>query len=82
MVRWRLRELLDKEKVSAYALAQQADVSANTVYAIARGTPKQVHLETLDAILEALSKLTGKSVTLLDVLEHVPNSSVGTSRTG
>jgi DNA-binding Xre family transcriptional regulator len=70
MVKWKLREYLDKNKLSAYALTKSAELAPNTVYALARGDQGRVDLEVLDKVLTALDGLTGKRVSVCDLLER------------
>ncbi len=69
-VKWKLKAYLEHHKLSAYALTKATDLSPNTVYTIARGDTNQVRLETLAGLLGGLRKLTGREVSLEDVLEH------------
>ncbi len=70
MVKWRLREYLDENKLSAYALTKSAELAPNTVYALARGDQGRLDLEVLDKVMAALDGLTGKRVSVCDLLER------------
>ena len=70
MVTWKLREYLDRHKVSAYAITKSTDLAPSTVYALARGDQGRVDLEVLDKVLTALDSLTGKRVSVCDLLER------------
>ncbi len=70
MMRWKLRQYLDENELSAYALTKAADVAPNTVYALARGDQRRLDLEVLDKVLTGLEKLTGESVDVADLLER------------
>lgn len=74
IVRWKLKEYLDRHDLSAYALTKTSELASNTIYTIVRGDTNQVRLETLAGLLSGLRKLTGEPVTFADVLEHVPAS--------
>lgn len=73
MLIWKLKSYLDAHDITAYRLAQTADLSATTVYALARGKHERISLEVLDKVLGSLEKLSGKPVTLDDVLERQPD---------
>jgi hypothetical protein len=70
-MRWRVREFLLQEGLSAYTLERAVGrkLSARRVYALARNEPIQVRLETLEILLSTLRELTGKAVELTDLLE-------------
>ncbi len=69
--KWKLREFLDAEKVTPYALAQKTSgrVSQKSVYRLAQGDLDGIRFHTLDTIIPALRELTGKPVKLTDLLE-------------
>lgn len=69
-VSWRLKDFLKENGISTYALVQVSGLAQNTVYALARGATMHVRLDTLAGILGGLRKLTGRDVTLADVLVH------------
>ncbi|MGC8968012.1 MAG: hypothetical protein ACP5JV_06790 [Thermus sp.] len=71
-IRWRLRAVLDRERVSAYALAQvlAGKVAPNTVYSLARGEKQRPDLEALAWVIWGLRKLTGKPYGVGDVLVY------------
>lgn len=75
--RWKLRELLEKEDVTAYALAEQMG-GANRrplIYSIVSPKPakrpENPGFKLLEEILIALESLTGKHFELDDVIERV-----------
>lgn len=70
MLRWKLRDYLDRHDVSAYALTRVADVAPNTVYALARGDSARISLEVFDKVLAGLEQLTGRPVGVADLLER------------
>lgn len=70
MLRWKLRDYLDRHNVSAYALTRVADVAPNTVYALARGDSERISLEVFDKVLAGLEQLTGRPVGVADLLER------------
>lgn len=72
-VQWKLKQFLDQEGITAYRLADETHgkLSQNGVYRLASGELKGIRFETLDIIIPALSKLSGKQVTLQELLEYV-----------
>lgn len=69
-VNWRLKDFLKENGISTYALVEASGLAQNTTYALARGATQHVRLDTLAGVLTGLRKLTGKDVTLADVLIH------------
>lgn len=53
-VRIRLADLLNERKMSQRELAEKTGISENTISKIAGGSPRQMRLETIDLICEAL----------------------------
>ncbi len=69
MVRWKLKEILEKEGITAYRLWKSAGSNPHTVYRWAYRPPKALDLEVAEAILKALRALTGKPYSLCDLIE-------------
>lgn len=53
-VRLRLAEILKKRKMTQRELAEKAGLTTQTISLMASGYPRQIRLETIDAICEAL----------------------------
>ena len=76
-VRWRLAEFLQKHDITPYRLVvhnesdDELRLARGTVYAIVNEQNLQVSLETLTKIVTALRELTGKPVTVCDILEYL-----------
>lgn len=70
-VKWKLKEFLEREGVTAYALADKTHgkLSQNGVYRLTSGDLKGLRFESLEAILPALNELTGKRIQVSDLLE-------------
>ncbi|WP_293913162.1 hypothetical protein [Deinococcus sp.] len=70
---WKLRSLLEREGISAYALAKTIanDAQPNTVYRLVRSgkEPKRVDLNTLTIIIKGLRNMTGRKYAISDILE-------------
>ena len=69
-MKWVLKDYLNRHEVTPYQLAKATGLSVNTVYPLARGEAQRISLDTLQTVLDALDKLTGKRVELGDVLER------------
>ncbi|RTH26585.1 hypothetical protein CSW18_04625 [Thermus scotoductus] len=71
-IRLKLREILDQEGVSAYALSRTIaqKVSPNTVYALTRGTTQRPDLQALAWVVWGLRRLTGKPYEICDLLKY------------
>ena len=70
-IRWKLRAFLDEHKVTAYALAKAASIAPPNIYRMLKGEgPKMFDREVLGRIIRALRDLTGKHVSVSDVLEE------------
>lgn len=67
---WKLKDLLEQNNITVYKLADVSGVPRNTLYNLVNKEPSRVDLGTLDAVLEALDKLTGKRVKVSDLLER------------
>jgi len=74
-VRWKLRQYLEANKLTAYQLWKASGLSKTGLYNLVtpKGTERAVGVEfdTLGKLIHGLRKLTGKRVGLDDVLEVV-----------
>ncbi|SMB93282.1 DNA-binding transcriptional regulator, XRE family [Deinococcus hopiensis KR-140] len=70
-MRWKVKEFLDSNNKTAYALWKASGLSRTTTYAIAQGDMEGVQFDTLSKLVEGLEKLTGKRVEIGDLLEVV-----------
>ena len=74
--RLRLKAILEESSISIYALQKETErqghkVSYQSLHALASNPePGSIRLKTLDAILLALRSLTGKKLTVCDLLEY------------
>lgn len=67
-IRVKLREYLDANNTSAYALAKKVEgMSPETVYAVAAGK-RRPSLEGLERLIAGLRSLTGRQTSLEDLL--------------
>ncbi len=71
---WKVKEVLEAHDLNAFALVNETHgrLSHNTVYALARGEQKRIALDTLLEVISALRKMTGKSISVCDLLEYEP----------
>ena len=69
MVRWRLKEVLEREGITAYRLWKTAGSNPHTVYRWVYRPPRALDLEVAETVLKALRTLTGKEYTLCDLIE-------------
>lgn len=67
---WKMKEFLEAHNVSAYRLMKEAGLAQGTAYRLANNRAKGLNLETLDGVISALRRLTGKRVFLADLLEY------------
>lgn len=76
-VKWKLKELLEREGVTAYALADKMGGATRrpALYAITSPNPEKrpekVGFEFLDHLMTSLEAMTGKHYEITDVVERV-----------
>lgn len=70
-MRWKVKEFLELNGKTTYALWKASGLSRTTAYAIAQGDMKGVEFDTLGKLLGGLEQITGRRVELADVLEVV-----------
>jgi DNA-binding Xre family transcriptional regulator len=69
-VRWNIAPLLEREGISGYTLAAQADLHRATIYEdLMHGKARGVKFDTLERVLDALEVLLERRVTLEEILE-------------
>lgn len=69
-VRWKVKEYLEANALTPYRLMKASGLAQGTVYRLVNGDTLNLNAATLDAIIKALRKLTGKHVIISDVLEY------------
>lgn len=72
--RWKLPELLEREKITAYRLHKELNESGvkatpNTIYRWARELPSSLTIDLLVGVVDTLRGLTGKQITIDDLIE-------------
>lgn len=70
-MRWKVKEFLEQNGKTTYALWKASGLSRTTAYAIAQGDMKGVEFDTLGKLLNGLEQITGKQVNLDDILEVI-----------
>lgn len=69
-----LRQFLDAHELTAYQLAKGAGMAEQTVYSIVRGHRKP-SADSLNSILNALSRLVGRTVEVGEIYAFSPDPS-------
>ncbi|GGR34096.1 helix-turn-helix domain-containing protein [Deinococcus ruber] len=70
-VRWKIKEFLEQNGKTPYALWKASGLSRTTVYAITGGQMDGVQFETMGKLMHGLETIMGKQIELTDVLEVV-----------
>ena len=70
VIRWRLKETMDQNGVTRYALQKESGVAMNTIRDMYNGQTQRPDLEVLDRLLSALRVLIKRPVSLIDLLEY------------
>lgn len=74
LVRWKLKEYLEDNDLSAYSVAKEIGVSLQSIYRITNNQAKSANFETTANLINALCKMTGKTVSFDDILEYDPEN--------
>jgi hypothetical protein len=76
MLRLNLGHYLKENGISACRLAREAGgkVPSGTVYSMARSPKRGIDLATVSELLNGLNRLTGKGVSIPDLLIRLPAS--------
>ena len=69
-VRWKVKAFLDDHGITPYRLMKESGLAQGTVYCLVNEDTTGLNTETLNAVLEALSDLTGETLEIGDVLEY------------
>ncbi|MDX2007192.1 MAG: helix-turn-helix transcriptional regulator [Meiothermus sp.] len=73
-VKWKIREMLEANNITAYRLWKDSGLAQQTVYTLAQNKGDRVDLNTLSTVITTLERLTHRRVELADVLEVVRNA--------
>lgn len=70
MISLRLKEFLDKNEISGYALSSASELPLSTIYNLTseKEPPASVRFMTLNKIISALEELTGESLEVSDLI--------------
>jgi DNA-binding Xre family transcriptional regulator len=77
MIRWKLKEVLHEHGITPYRLMVDSGIANSTIYRLTNNKTDGVQGPVLDKILNSLCKLTGKRISVGDVLEHIPPTGKG-----
>jgi DNA-binding Xre family transcriptional regulator len=69
-IHWKLDDVLRRHNISPYRLIKASGLAQGTVYRMVNGEAKGVDTITLDACIKALCQLTGKQISVADLLEY------------
>jgi hypothetical protein len=70
-IQFKLKNFLEANQVTPYALAQKMGTAHPTIYRLLRSTtPRQYSADMLAGVIAALRTLTGKPVSIADLLEY------------
>jgi DNA-binding Xre family transcriptional regulator len=67
---WKLDLILRRHGKTPMALARASGLTKTTIYNMVNNSSKAVQLETLDKLVAGLEKLTGRRISVSDVLER------------
>jgi hypothetical protein len=74
IIRWKLREFLEKNELTAYRLATtvESHTRVPTIYRLAKDDIdlSRIDFTVLATVIEGLRELTGKKVDIADLLEY------------
>ncbi|WP_431086281.1 helix-turn-helix domain-containing protein [Paenibacillus sp. 8b26] len=71
-ITFKLEELLQEIGITKNALAREAKIRPNTIYEMCSNTTKRIEFKTFNTVMETLIRLSGRQLTLHDVLEYTP----------
>jgi DNA-binding Xre family transcriptional regulator len=70
MLHFNLKPYLERHKITTYRLAKDSGITASTLYGLARKRTQQIDLATVSRIIDSLQRLTGRKVSITDLLEN------------
>lgn len=73
MIRIKVGEFIDDAGLSRNAVAREAKIRSNAIYEMASNETKRLDLETFNKVIETLRNMTGRDVTIADMLEYTPD---------
>jgi DNA-binding Xre family transcriptional regulator len=69
-IKWKVKEYLQAHNITPYRFWKESGLANRTAYRLVNGKTHNLNTETLDAALKALRSLTGKPVSVADLLEY------------
>ncbi len=71
-LRWKFGDYLKAHSITAYRLSKElgGTASRRLPYEWAKGPPQHLHLDVLQKVMAALEDITGKPVSVCDLLEY------------
>ncbi len=73
-LRWKLKEYLEQNEVSAYSVAKETGLSLPSIYRLTNNHSRYIQFDTLISIMITIEKKTGKPVAVSDILEYSPDA--------
>lgn len=71
MIKLKLGEIIEANKVTPNALAREAKVRPNGVYEMCKGETKRIDLATLNILISTLERMIGRDIKIDEVIEYV-----------
>ena len=69
-VRWTVRPLLQRHRITPYRLMKESGLAQGTVYRLVNGDTRSLSADTLDRVMTALRSLTGEDIAIADLLQY------------
>lgn len=70
-LKFTLDKTIERENITKYRLSKESGVRANTIASLCNGDARSLSVETLDAIIDALNRLSESTHGLDSVVEYV-----------
>jgi predicted transcriptional regulator len=69
-IHWKVQDILAAHSITGYQFWKASGLPKRSAYRIVNGDARNVNADTLDATVRALRSLTGKPLTVCDLLEY------------
>lgn len=69
-LRFNLGKYLERHGITPYRLVKESGLATNTIYSLSRQPAQRIDLDTVSTILNSLERITGKPVSITDMLER------------
>ncbi|KIV55272.1 hypothetical protein AM501_06615 [Aneurinibacillus migulanus] len=80
MFQFKLARVLEENKITRSMLAREAKVRPNVVYEMCDNKTQRIELKTLDKLINTLNQLTGKTISIAEIIEHIPEKDKETAK--